>query len=138
MKFISCSYAPPNTILSRCPSVSKCKYVCVYLSSATPVEARTCSPEEYSCKSGEGECVPLAWMCDQSRDCSDGSDERACSKLPSLSPIKRIVSCLLICSAYLICSCRSFIFLLELAENCIKSKGRKLHGELTHEVVINP
>lgn len=47
---------------------------------STLIEARTCSPDEYACKNGEGQCVPLAWMCDQSKDCSDGSDEHNCSK----------------------------------------------------------
>ncbi|KAL9889189.1 low-density lipoprotein receptor-like isoform 2-T2 [Glossina fuscipes fuscipes] len=41
-------------------------------------KSKTCSPDEYTCKSGEGECVPLPWVCDQSRDCSDGSDETSC------------------------------------------------------------
>uniref|UniRef100_A0A1A9VH15 Uncharacterized protein n=1 Tax=Glossina austeni TaxID=7395 RepID=A0A1A9VH15_GLOAU len=43
-----------------------------------PAQSKTCSPDEFTCKSGEGECIPLAWMCDQSKDCSDGSDEASC------------------------------------------------------------
>lgn len=42
--------------------------------------SHTCSPEEFACKSGEGECIPLSWMCDQNKDCRDGSDEAQCSK----------------------------------------------------------
>lgn len=51
-------------------------------------ESRTCSPDEFACKSGDGVCIPLAWMCDQSPDCRDGSDEAMCSKLfPSTIPL---------------------------------------------------
>nr|CAD7399348.1 unnamed protein product [Timema cristinae] len=42
---------------------------------------KVCSPEEFTCRSQLGECVPLTWMCDDNADCSDGSDEKACSKL---------------------------------------------------------
>lgn len=44
-------------------------------------ENKTCSADEFTCKNNEGECVPLAWMCDQNNDCSDGSDETSCSKI---------------------------------------------------------
>lgn len=44
-------------------------------------ETRACQPEEFSCRAAPGECVPLTWMCDDSPDCSDGSDEKACSKM---------------------------------------------------------
>lgn len=44
-------------------------------------EHKTCTSEEFACKNNEGECIPLAWMCDQNNDCTDGSDEAACSKL---------------------------------------------------------
>ncbi|XP_065355070.1 very low-density lipoprotein receptor-like isoform X5 [Calliphora vicina] len=43
-------------------------------------KSKTCTPDEFTCKSGEGECIPLAWMCDQSKDCSDGSDEVSCNE----------------------------------------------------------
>lgn len=43
-------------------------------------ETKVCTSEEFTCKSANGECIPLAWMCDQNRDCSDGSDEAQCSK----------------------------------------------------------
>lgn len=39
-----------------------------------------CTSEEFTCKNTEGECIPMAWVCDQNEDCSDKSDEAACSK----------------------------------------------------------
>lgn len=69
-------------------------------------ESRTCSPDEFACKSGDGVCIPLAWMCDQSPDCRDGSDEAMCSKL---SPHKHIPHQL------------SLYYLYKLNLNCILS-----------------
>lgn len=43
-------------------------------------ENKACTSEEFTCKNNIGECIPLAWMCDQNNDCSDGSDEAACSE----------------------------------------------------------
>lgn len=31
------------------------------------------------CAKGD-KCIPMAWRCDASPDCSDGSDEKDCSK----------------------------------------------------------
>jgi len=45
------------------------------------VGTKTCTPEQFTCHSGNGECVALTWMCDGNVDCSDGSDEAECSKL---------------------------------------------------------
>lgn len=42
---------------------------------------KVCGVDEFTCRSASGECVPLTWMCDDNPDCSDGSDEKACSKL---------------------------------------------------------
>lgn len=44
------------------------------------LEKNVCTSEEFTCKSTEGECIPMAWVCDQNDDCTDKSDEAACSK----------------------------------------------------------
>lgn len=43
-------------------------------------EAKVCSSEDFTCRSNNGECIPLAWMCDGNKDCTDGSDESSCSE----------------------------------------------------------
>lgn len=43
-------------------------------------EQRVCGAEEFTCRSTPGKCVPLTWMCDDTNDCPDGSDEKSCSK----------------------------------------------------------
>lgn len=51
-----------------------------------------CSSEEFTCKNTEGECIPMAWVCDQNEDCTDKSDEAACSKCESTRRILRATS----------------------------------------------
>lgn len=36
-----------------------------------------CPNNEFLCSNGE-QCIPSGWVCDRSKDCSDGSDEKAC------------------------------------------------------------
>lgn len=36
-----------------------------------------CPNNEFLCSNGE-QCIPSGWVCDRSKDCSDGSDENAC------------------------------------------------------------
>lgn len=42
-------------------------------------DQKVCGTDEFTCRSTPGECVPLTWMCDDNPDCSDASDEKACS-----------------------------------------------------------
>ena len=41
---------------------------------------RPCGAEEWTCASGKGQCIPMAWVCDEHEDCDDASDEQVCSK----------------------------------------------------------
>uniref|UniRef100_A0AAR2JRQ2 EGF-like domain-containing protein n=1 Tax=Pygocentrus nattereri TaxID=42514 RepID=A0AAR2JRQ2_PYGNA len=41
-------------------------------------EPPTCSPVQFSCTSGEVDCIPQAWRCDGFAECDDDSDERDC------------------------------------------------------------
>lgn len=49
-------------------------------------EKHVCTPEEFTCKSSEGECIPMSWVCDGNQDCSNGSDETTCSECFFFSP----------------------------------------------------
>ena len=40
----------------------------------------TCAPSEYSCGK---QCIPRGWLCDGSRDCHDGADEKNCTSTPA-------------------------------------------------------
>ena len=41
---------------------------------------RPCGAEEWTCASGKGQCIPMAWVCDEHEDCDDASDEQVCSE----------------------------------------------------------
>lgn len=53
---------------------------CISVVDSIFAETHICSPEEFTCRNSTGECVPMSWVCDQNPDCSDGTDEQACSK----------------------------------------------------------
>ena len=40
---------------------------------------KPCKSEQFQCKN-TGRCIQSSWKCDHFEDCSDGSDERNCSK----------------------------------------------------------
>lgn len=61
-----------------------CLYICVtvvFLSLFSPLsfeEPPTCSPQQFTCFTGEIDCIPVAWRCDGFTECEDHSDELNC------------------------------------------------------------
>ncbi|XP_042302506.1 low-density lipoprotein receptor-related protein 5 isoform X1 [Sceloporus undulatus] len=41
-------------------------------------EPPTCSPDQFTCATGEIDCIPMAWRCDGFSECDDKSDEANC------------------------------------------------------------
>ena len=44
----------------------------------TCAEKTTCPPDQFTCVSGNTQCIPRMWRCDGSAECSDKSDEKDC------------------------------------------------------------
>ncbi|XP_067396575.1 low-density lipoprotein receptor-related protein 5 isoform X4 [Emydura macquarii macquarii] len=41
-------------------------------------EPPTCSPDQFTCATGDIDCIPMAWRCDGFPECDDQSDEDSC------------------------------------------------------------
>lgn len=41
-------------------------------------EPPTCSPDQFTCATGEIDCIPMVWRCDGLPECDDQSDEDSC------------------------------------------------------------
>uniref|UniRef100_A0A914CAR2 EGF-like domain-containing protein n=1 Tax=Acrobeloides nanus TaxID=290746 RepID=A0A914CAR2_9BILA len=57
----------------------------IYVAYALPTQISKCSDAEYFCGESNGGCIPLEWVCDNVKDCSNGKDEANCNYLHSCS-----------------------------------------------------
>lgn len=92
----------PLTRLPRAPPPSE--------RSRVPTDPPTCSPEQFSCVSGEVDCIPRAWRCDGFAECDDSSDEDdcpVCSKAEFQCDSRQCIDLSLRCNGEVNCQDRS-------------------------------
>lgn len=99
---MSCHSKPgPALLLPQLLPLTAC------LSSTDPP---TCSPEQFSCLSGEVDCIPRAWRCDGFAECDDSSDEEdcpVCSKAEFQCDSRQCIDLSLRCNGEINCQDRS-------------------------------
>ena len=64
----------PVTFFSAVRAKTEYTNVICFLSPEPP----TCSPDQFTCATGEIDCIPMAWRCDGFPECDDQSDEDSC------------------------------------------------------------
>ncbi|XP_077995136.1 low-density lipoprotein receptor-related protein 6-like [Glandiceps talaboti] len=60
-----------------------CPVKYVLLDDMTCGDPPTCSPDQFTCKSGGVDCIPSTWRCDKVPECDDNSDEQDCPSCSS-------------------------------------------------------
>lgn len=48
-----------------------------------------CKQNQYQCVNGD--CIPISWVCDGSKDCNSGEDENDCAHIHHCSPVDEFV-----------------------------------------------
>uniref|UniRef100_A0A673WKS7 Low density lipoprotein receptor-related protein 5 n=1 Tax=Salmo trutta TaxID=8032 RepID=A0A673WKS7_SALTR len=59
-------------------SLSTCSPPQILIPSSITPDPPTCSTEQFTCATGDIDCIPMAWRCDGVAECDDNSDEENC------------------------------------------------------------